>query len=100
MRKFILLIAIGVGLYQYFNKQDATVSEPIYYDDVGISAYQTSTSTSASVVASTQFSCQGKTHCSQMGSYEEAKFYLDNCPGMKMDGDGDGIPCEQQFSSW
>ena len=43
------------------------------------------------------FSCQGKTHCSQMRSYEEAKFYLDNCPGTQMDGDGDGIPCERQF---
>ncbi|MDO2950005.1 excalibur calcium-binding domain-containing protein [Aeromonas simiae] len=32
-----------------------------------------------------------------MGSYEEAKFYLDNCPGTKMDGDGDGVPCERQF---
>jgi len=32
-----------------------------------------------------------------MSSYEEAIFYLRNCPGTKMDGDSDGIPCEQQF---
>ncbi len=44
-----------------------------------------------------EFKCEGKTHCSQMGSYEEAKFYLDNCPGTEMDGDRDGEPCEQQF---
>jgi cold shock CspA family protein len=43
------------------------------------------------------FQCQGKVHCSQMTSYEEAEFYLQNCPGTKMDGDNDGIPCEQQF---
>ena len=44
-----------------------------------------------------QFKCEGKTHCSQMSSCEEAKFYLKNCPGTKMDGDNDGIPCEMQW---
>ncbi|MDF3883094.1 excalibur calcium-binding domain-containing protein [Cupriavidus basilensis] len=33
-------------------------------------------------------------HCSQMTSCEEARFYLRSCPGVKIDGDGDGIPCE------
>jgi cold shock CspA family protein len=46
------------------------------------------------------FQCQGKVWCSQMSSYEEAIFYVQNCPGTKMDGDGDGIPCEQQFNKW
>jgi cold shock CspA family protein len=46
-----------------------------------------------------KFQCQGKVWCSQMGSYEEALFYLRNCPGTKMDGDGDGEPCERQFSN-
>jgi hypothetical protein len=32
-----------------------------------------------------------------MSSCEEATFFLRNCPDGKMDGDGDGIPCEQQF---
>lgn len=44
-----------------------------------------------------QFQCQGKIHCSEMSSYDEAVFYLQNCPGTKMDGDGDGEPCERQF---
>lgn len=43
------------------------------------------------------FQCQGKVYCSEMSSYDEAVFYLQNCPGTKMDGDNDGIPCEQQF---
>jgi hypothetical protein len=45
---------------------------------------------------SANFHCEGKTHCSQMASCEEATFYLKNCPGTKMDGDKDGIPCESQ----
>jgi hypothetical protein len=43
------------------------------------------------------FQCKGKVYCSEMTSYDEAVFYLQNCPGTKMDGDHDGIPCEQQF---
>ena len=46
---------------------------------------------------SSQYSCTGKTHCSQMSSCEEAKFYIRNCPGTEMDGDGDGVPCERQL---
>ncbi|RQO59823.1 calcium-binding protein [Paucibacter sp. KBW04] len=44
--------------------------------------------------------CDGRTHCSQMSSCEEAKFFLANCPGVEMDGDGDGKPCEKQWCKW
>lgn len=45
------------------------------------------------------FRCDGRLHCSQMTSCGEAQFFLRNCPGVKMDGDGDGVPCEQQLCS-
>jgi hypothetical protein len=45
------------------------------------------------------FRCDGRQHCSQMRSCEEAKFFLASCPGVKMDGDRNGIPCEQQWCS-
>ncbi|WP_232013255.1 excalibur calcium-binding domain-containing protein [Ferriphaselus amnicola] len=33
-----------------------------------------------------------------MTSCEEAKFFLQNCPGVKMDGGrSNGIPCETQW---
>ena len=44
--------------------------------------------------------CDGRQHCSQMASCAEAKYFLANCPNTKMDGDGDGIPCEQQLCSF
>jgi hypothetical protein len=47
-----------------------------------------------------RFTCQGKKHCSEMRSCAEAKFYLRNCPGVKIDGDNDGIPCEDQWCRW
>lgn len=43
------------------------------------------------------YRCDGRVHCSQMTSCEEATFFLRNCPGTKMDGDGNGIPCERQW---
>ena len=41
--------------------------------------------------------CDGRQHCSQMSSCEEAKFFIQNCPNTKMDGDNDGTPCESQW---
>ncbi|MDM0041452.1 excalibur calcium-binding domain-containing protein [Variovorax sp. J22G21] len=43
------------------------------------------------------FRCDGRTHCSQMTSCAEATYFLKNCPGTKMDGNNDGVPCEQQW---
>ena len=46
---------------------------------------------------SSGFSCDGRKYCSQMKSCAEAKYFLANCPGVKIDGDRNGIPCEQQW---
>jgi hypothetical protein len=43
------------------------------------------------------YRCDGRTHCSQMRSCEEATFFLHNCPGVEMDGNNDGVPCETQW---
>jgi hypothetical protein len=40
------------------------------------------------------FKCDGRVYCSQMTSRAEAEFFIKNCPNTKMDGDRDGIPCE------
>jgi micrococcal nuclease len=39
-------------------------------------------------------SCGSKTHCSEMSSCEEAKYYLAQCGVKSLDGNGDGVPCE------
>ncbi|MBU3021292.1 cold shock domain-containing protein [Aestuariibacter sp. A3R04] len=76
---FLLLMVIGYGVY-------ALVIKPKLYP-----AYE-----------NMDFRCEGKTHCSQMTSCDEARFYLANCPSVKIDGDNDGEPCERQLcnSSW
>ncbi|MGO1001916.1 cold shock domain-containing protein [Lysobacter sp. CA196] len=57
------------------------------------SAAQPTTQSSAS------FACDGRSHCSQMTSCAEARYFLRHCPNTEMDGDGDGEPCEQQWCS-
>jgi hypothetical protein len=49
------------------------------------------------IVLNQQFSCDGRTHCSQMTSCAEATYFLRNCPNTKMDGNNDGVPCERQW---
>lgn len=51
----------------------------------------------AATGATGNFRCDGRTHCSQMTSCEEAKYFLAHCPTVKMDGNRDGVPCEQQW---
>jgi hypothetical protein len=111
MRK-LLIIAILAGLgYTYYQGEldlpligKREVATVISNDNPGgaISITQGTPSTfparqSAPAVSQTQYRCDGRQHCSQMRSYDEALFFLRNCPNTKMDGDGDGIPCERQF---
>lgn len=47
--------------------------------------------------APSPFQCDGRTRCPQMHSCAEATYFIQHCPGTQMDGDGDGLPCEDQW---
>jgi cold shock CspA family protein len=79
------IVAIGWYCVDYFRRQGTTVqSEATPFSSAG-----------APVAANPAFRCEGKTYCSQM-TCDEAVFYVRNCPGVKIDGDGDGEPCEDK----
>jgi septal ring-binding cell division protein DamX len=59
----------------------------------------TTSNPSTSSTPSSSFSCDGRRYCSQMKSCAEAKYFLAYCPGVKMDGDKNGTPCEKQWCS-
>ncbi|MBL1265818.1 cold shock domain-containing protein [Methylomicrobium sp. RS1] len=80
---FTILVVIGVAVF--------------IYKKVPTKKFDTTPVEAVAMEPMEHFQCQGKVWCSEMTSYEEAIFYLRNCPGTKMDGDGDGIPCENQF---
>jgi len=88
----IALVIVGslgwVG-YQEFSKR---VRSPAPVSTHGNEALERSPTTSPSL-----FKCDGRTYCSQMTSCAEATYFLKNCPGTKMDGNHDGVPCEQQW---
>ncbi|CAN5880064.1 cold shock domain-containing protein [soil metagenome] len=94
-----LVLLIALGSYGY--KQFAMASRPL----TGSMAAPVATQTNADVIPAARaepmvdvaYRCDGRKHCSQMTSCSEAKFFLKNCPGVKMDGDHDGIPCEEQW---
>ena len=85
----ILVASAGAGAFYWYTRQAAPlINAP------RIGAYAQPTPTVAP-----KFHCEGKVYCAQMTSCEEAQFYLRNSPGTKMDGDGDGVPCESQWCS-
>ena len=93
---FSKLIFLGIfvfaGLFIYNNFSQENVSL--------ITSKKPITSTTKTPTISTlkrTYHCNGKTYCSEMTSCEEATFYVNNCPNTKMDGDGDGVPCERQW---
>lgn len=88
-----LLVLVLVGWYSYsqYDRHRAQIKAPAF-------AAQTALAPSPP----SGFNCDGRTHCSQMTSCKEAKLFLKNCPGVEMDGNHDGVPCEQQWctSPW
>jgi Excalibur calcium-binding domain len=89
LKKIILLALVAFVAWGYYIKNGGSFNVmPTIVEN----------SESASAARNSQnYRCDGRQRCSQMGSYEEAKYFIENCPNTKMDGDRDGIPCERQF---
>lgn len=98
MRSLITLLIVGLvawGGYRHFNPPGAPDVAPMT-----ASATPAGSQPAARQVLPTNpqgFSCDGRTHCSQMHSCEEATYFIRNCPNTEMDGNGDGVPCERQW---
>ena len=93
MKKIIFLILLVVAGWQIYVNQSVQVltNADLILLDVPAGIIRTPL-----VVSSINYSCDGRQHCSQMTSCEEATYFIQNCPNTKMDGDYDGVPCERQ----
>ena len=96
MRRLVGVVIVGIVAWQgYMYYQRNTHAAAVGPADV--------VEPSATVIpqrgtlSAVQFKCDGRTHCSQMTSCAEATFFLRNCPGVRMDGNHDGVPCEKQW---
>ena len=88
-KKIVLLVIIAIGAFAYQRLDISPVSSPAQHPT-------TTPITELPSKANTQFTCDGRQHCSQMTSRAEADFFTRHCPNTKMDGNHDGVPCEQQ----
>ena len=93
---------LGAGYMKYDARQQARADAAAA--DVGAEAWQGTAPAvravpiqAADPLVSSAYRCDGRQHCSQMASCAEATFFLKNCPDPKMDGDSDGVPCEEQW---
>jgi endonuclease YncB( thermonuclease family) len=81
-------------------KQPEPISDESLLSKIGKAITPSSPAGNQSAINSgnqARFRCDGRIYCSQMTSCEEATFFLKNCPGTKMDGNNDGVPCEKQW---
>ncbi|PKM04305.1 MAG: calcium-binding protein [Gammaproteobacteria bacterium HGW-Gammaproteobacteria-6] len=90
MKKIILVALLGFGAWSLYTKNIDTAPSAVH-NSSGSGDLR-----AEAPIQSTQhsFRCDGRQHCSQMTSRAEAEFFTRNCPNTKMDGDRDGIPCE------
>jgi hypothetical protein len=98
-RLFVIVLLCLVGWQGYVRYQAKQLSEtqlPAAAVDPQPTSLSSAFPPSPAATAS-PWKCDGRTHCSQMSSCAEATFFLKNCPGTKMDGNNDGIPCEKQW---
>ncbi|MBK6742920.1 MAG: cold shock domain-containing protein [Hydrogenophilales bacterium] len=88
----ILVVVVSLVFWGYGEFSQRMAPQSIASNEIG-----PTTATTNPAPAAQSFRCDGRTHCSQMASCTEAKFFLRNCPGVEMDGNHDGVPCEQQW---
>ncbi|WP_185967950.1 excalibur calcium-binding domain-containing protein [Thalassotalea sp. PS06] len=102
---FLALVFVAIDAYQlYIGGSTTTISdEPSQIEQQLAVSQDTQPAkprqAQRSIFDEPEFTCDGRQHCSQMRSYEEALFFIRHCPNTKMDGDHDGKPCEND-SRW
>ena len=98
MKKLILIIFVAVVGWQAYTKYQAKqLAYANTQEEASVTDSHSPIHSQPEISPPSNFKCDSRTYCSQMTSCEEATFFLRNCPGVKMDGNNDGIPCEKQW---
>jgi len=88
MRRLIIVVILAVtgwqGYSKYQNYRMAHADEQVAFEPV--IAEPAAPLERREHTPTQQFQCDGRTHCPQMTSCEEATFFLRNCPDTTMDG--------------
>jgi Excalibur calcium-binding domain len=89
-------VIVGLAAFAYSRYQAAAHRSSLASQPASQPVEKTSVPSTVEQHAS-NFSCDGRTYCSQMTSCAEATYFIQHCPGTKMDGNNDGVPCEKQW---
>jgi len=95
LKSIIWLVLIAAVAWKFWPQLDNWLNADSHIQPVMTTASHVPNNLPAATRSS--FKCDGRQYCSQMTSCTEAKAFLQNCPGMKMDGNNDGVPCETQW---
>ncbi len=97
MGKFLLGAVVGALAFFVYQKQIAGHGGASAAAAPATETWPTQLPERDEPPAAPRFQCDGRTRCSQMTSCDEARYFLRNCPGVEMDGDNDGVPCESHW---
>ena len=97
MKRLIIGVLLVLAAWQGYEQYQLRRFEKVAKMGTAEATQFIETSAERGPKQSTSYKCDGRINCSQMTSCAEATFFLKNCPGVKMDGDNDGIPCENQW---
>lgn len=94
---WVVVAVIGWQAYQWWAAYGSPSARTKMDMPQHMIADDSSAPAAAMSAASASYRCDGRRYCSQMTSCAEATYFLRNCPGVEMDGNRDGVPCEQQW---
>ena len=98
MKRLLIIVLLAIAAWQGYGQYQSRRAAKTVPEAAAVMSQPTaSPAAQPSVEPTPQFKCDGRTYCSRMMSCAEATFFLKNCPGVKMDGNNDGIPCEKQW---
>ena len=97
MRRLIVVVILGLLAWKGYGRYQEQRLAASAVAPEAAQSIQPVVETPAVLTDSTRFACDGRTHCSQMTSCEEATYFIQHCPNTKMDGNNDGVPCERQW---
>ncbi len=92
MKRFIIGVLLVLAAWQGYEQYQLRFFEK--EEKIGAAEatqFVETSSASREPKRSPSFKCDSRIYCSHMTSCAEATFFLQNCPGVKMGGDNDGI---------
>ena len=88
MKRAVILTFAALVAWQVYSQYRAGAFVSLMPPNPAVSGAPTSTA---------EFKCDPRTHCAQMTSCAEAKYFLKNCHDADLEVDNAGLPCPRRW---